>query len=230
MNSKISKYYDKKQAEDYEIRRNNPIWHAESEVFEKIKKKISPKYNYSMKVLDVGAGTGRWIPNLHDVSSKYIGTDISENMLNQAKLKLELCPREFREKVKFVNSSIEQLSLHINEKFDLIIMTRFLSHFSINEIKNIMNIIRDYSKGDIVVSVRVADKTSDIFFEILDLILSSPIGAIKRYSKSGRLSYSRLDSVYNKIISECGFRILKKNLVDEDKYNRYEYWELTLDL
>ncbi len=230
MNIKISKYYDKKQAEDYEIRRNNSIWHAEGEVFKKIKKKIAPKYNQLMRVLDVGAGTGRWIPYLHDVSSEYIGTDISENMLDQAKLKLELCPKEFKKRVQLINSSVEQLPLHVSGKFDFIIMTRFLSHFSIKEIKNIMNVIRDYSKGDIVVSVRVADKTSDIFFEILDLILNSPIGAIKRYRKSGRLSYSRLDSVYNKIISECGFRILKKNLVDEDKYNRYEYWELTLDL
>jgi len=227
VNTKISKYYDKKQAEDYEIRRNNPIWHAEGEVFNKIKKKIAPKYNQLMKVLDVGAGTGRWIPYLHDVSSEYIGTDISENMLNQAELKLELCPKEFRKSVHLINSSVEQLPLHVNGKFDFIIMTRFLSHFSINEIKNILNIIRKYSKGDLVVSVRVADKSSDIFSEIFDLIINSPIGAIKRYRKSGRLSYTRLDSDYNKVILESGFCIVKKNLVAKDRYNRYEYWELT---
>ena len=180
-----------------------------------------------MKILDVGVGTGRWIPDLHDVASKYIGTDISENMLNQANLKLELCPKEFRENAKLINSSIEQLPLHINEKFDLIIMTRFLSHFSIAEIKNIMNIIQKYSKGDLIVSFRVADKKSDIFSEIFDLLIKSPIGATKRYRKSGRLSYTRLDSDYEKAITQPGFHINKKNLVIKDKFNRYEYWELT---
>jgi ubiquinone/menaquinone biosynthesis C-methylase UbiE len=228
MNIKISKYYDKTQAEDYEVRRNNPTWHAESDVFNEIKNRIASKYNKSMKVLDVGVGTGRWIPNLHDVSSEYIGTDISENMLNQAKLKLEHCPKEFSKNVKLINSSVEQLPLNVSGQFDLIIMTRFLSHFSINEIKNIMNIIRNYSKGDLVVSFRVADKSSDIFSEIFDLLIKSPIGAIKRYRKSGRLSYARLDSDYEKAITQSGFRINKKNLVIKDKHNRYEYWELTL--
>ena len=180
-----------------------------------------------MKVLDVGAGTGRWIPYLHGVSSKYIGTGISENMLTQAKLKLELCPKEFKKNVKLINSSVEQLPLHISDKYDFIIMTRFLSHFSINEIKNILNIIRNFAQGDLVVSFRVADKSSNIFCEIFDLILNSPLGAIKRYNKSGRLSYTRLDADYNKVISESGFRIVEKHLVVKDKYNRYEYWELT---
>ena len=229
MNTKISKYYDQKQAEDYESRRNNPTWHSESNVFNEIKDRIASKYNNSLKVLDVGAGTGRWIPNLYNVSSEYIGTDISENMLDQAKLKLNLCPKKFIESAKLIKSSVEQLPLNVSGKFNLIIMTRFLSHFSITEIKNIMNIIRNYSNGDVVVSFRVADKKSSIFSEIFDLLIKSPIGAIKRYRKSGRLSYTRLDLDYHNAITNSGFRVVRKNLVVKDKYNRYEYWELTLD-
>ena len=227
LNIKISKYYNQKQAEEYEARRNNPTWHAENEVFNEIKDRIAAKYNQYMDILDVGAGTGRWIPNLYNVASKYVGTDISKNMLNQAKLKLEHCPKEFKKNVRLINSSIEQLPLHVTGQFDFIIMTRFLSHFSIDEIKNIMKIIRNYTKSDLVVSLRVADKKSSILSEIFDLIIKSPIGAIKRYRKSGRLSYTRLDSDYHNVILECGFRIIKKNLVVHDKYNRYEYWELT---
>lgn len=229
MNIKISKYYDQKQAEDYDARRDNPTWHAERNVFNQIKKRIVSKYSHSMKILDVGVGTGRWIPDLHDISSEYIGTDISENMLSQAKLKLDLCPKEFIGSAKLINSSVEQLPLNVSGQFNLIIMTRFLSHFSISEIKNIMNIIRNYSNGDLVVSFRVADKRSAIFSEILDLLIKSPIGAIKRYRKSGRLSYTRLDSDYQSVIKESGFRVIRKNLVVKDKYNRYEYWELTSD-
>ena len=229
MNTKISKYYDQKQAEDYEERRNNPTWHAESDVFNEIIDRIVSKNNNSLKVLDVGVGTGRWIPNLYNVSSEYIGTDISKNMLDQAKLKLNRCPKKFIESAKLIESSVEQLPLNVSGKFNLIIMTRFLSHFSISEIKNIMNIIRNYSNGDLVVSFRVADKRLSIFSEIFDLLIKSPIGAIKRYRKSGRLSYTRLDLDYHNAIINSGFRVVRKNLVVKDKYNRYEYWELTLD-
>ena len=88
--------------------------------------------------------------------------------------------------------------------------------------------IRDYN-GDLVVSFRVADKRLSIFSEIFDLLIKSPIGAIKRYRKSGRLSYTRLDLDYHNAIINSGFRIVRKNLVIKDKYNRYEYWELTSD-
>ena len=229
MNTKISKYYDQKQAEDYEARRNNPTWHAESNVFNEIIDRIVSKNNNSLKVLDVGVGTGRWIPNLYNVSSEYIGTDISKNMLDQAKLKLNRCPKKFIESAKLIETSVEQLPLNVSGKFNLIIMTRFLSHFSISEIKNIMNIIRNYSNGDLVVSFRVADKRLSIFSEIFDLLIKSPIGAIKRYRKSGRLTYTRLDLDYHNAIINSGFRIVRKNLVIKDKYNRYEYWELTSD-
>ena len=229
MNTKISKYYDQKQAEDYEERRNNPTWHAESDVFNEIIDRIVSKNNNSLKVLDVGVGTGRWIPNLYNVSSEYIGTDISKNMLDQAKLKLNRCPKKFIESAKLIESSVEQLPLNVSGKFNLIIMTRFLSHFSISEIKNIMNIIRNYSNGDLEVSFRVADKRLSIFSEIFDLLIKSPIGAIKRYRKSGRLTYTRLDLDYHNAIIKSGFRIVRKNLVIKDKYNRYEYWELTSD-
>ena len=133
----------------------------------------------------------------------------------------------FKKNVNLINSSIEQLPLHVTGRFDLIIMTRFLSHFSIAEIKNILKIIHKYSKSDLVVSFRVADKKLSILSEILDLIIKSPIGAIKRFRKSGRLSYTRLDTDYENVILECGFSIIRKNLVINDKYNRYEYWELT---
>jgi ubiquinone/menaquinone biosynthesis C-methylase UbiE len=227
LNIKISKYYNKKQAENYETSRNNPTWHAESKIFNEIKNRIKSKHNKYMDILDVGVGTGRWIPDLYNVASKYVGTDISKNMLDQARLKLEQCPNEFQKNVNLINSSIEQLPLHVTGRFDLIIMTRFLSHFSIAEIKNILKIIHKYSKSDLVVSFRVADKKLSILSEIVDLIIKSPIGAIKRFRKSGRLSYARLDTDYENIILECGFSIVRKNLVVNDKYNRYEYWELT---
>ena len=230
MNTKVSKYFDQKQAEEYEARREKTqAWHAEIEVFNEIKNRIAAKYNKNMDVLDVGAGTGRWMLDLNDVASKYVVTDISENMLVQAKQKLKSCSEEFKKNTQIIKSSVEQLPLHVNGKFDFIIMTRFLSYFSNTEIKKIMKIIRNYTRGDVVVSLRVADKKSSILSEAFNLIVKSPVGAIKRYQKSGKLSYARLDSEYHNVILDSGFCIKKKNVVVKEKYNRYEYWELALD-
>ena len=140
MNTKVSKYFDQKQAEEYEARRGKTqAWHAEIEVFNEIKNRIAAKYNKNMDVLDVGAGTGRWMLDLNDVASKYVVTDISENMLVQAKQKLKSCSEEFKKNTQIIKSSVEQLPLHVNGKFDFIIMTRFLSYFS--------NISHDMSGG-----------------------------------------------------------------------------------
>jgi len=227
INKKLSKYYNRKQAESYEAQRNNPIWISEIKVFNKIKIKIMKKYNQRINILDVPVGTGRWIPHIHDISSKYVGVDVSQNMLDQAASKLKNCPNNFKENVKLINSSIMKLPLHKSEAFDLIISTRFLPHFSIFEIKNIMNVLKSHAKSDLLVMVRVADKKSSIFLEILNLLIKSPFGAIKRYLKTGRLTYTKLDTVYDNIFNETGFLVVKKNLVFKDKHSRFEYWELT---
>ena len=45
MNKKLLKYYNKKQAEEYEARRNKPIWRAETDFFKKLIKR-----NYSKSI------------------------------------------------------------------------------------------------------------------------------------------------------------------------------------
>lgn len=230
MNIKISKFYNKKEAGVYESQRKDYLWDAETETFIKIKKKLYPQMMHqkkSLSILDIPIGSGRWIPHLQDVAKKYIGVDVSSYMLNQAKIKVKSCQKEFERSVQLVKSSIEELpSTSINEKFDLIISTRFLSHFSIAETKGIMIILRKYLKGKLIISVRVAENKRSIFFETFNLFIRSPLRLIKRYFKSGRLSYSKLELDYIKVFQDTGFIITNKNLVVKDKHSSYEYWEL----
>lgn len=227
-NKKITKFYDKNQAEQYEVNRKNQIWLAEIEVFNKIKENIIAKYNRKIEILDLPIGTGRWIPHIEKITSKYLGVDVSENMLDQAKLKLADCNDDFKKNTQLINSSVSKLPLHYSGSFDWVLSTRFLPHFSIYEIKNIMNIFRSYSKKDLLIMVRVTDKKINFFFEIFEFLLKSPLRAIKRYLKTGRLSYTKLDSEYENVFIEENFNVVKKNLVFKDKYSRFEYWELTI--
>ena len=226
MNIKISKYYNKRQAEEYEVRRNKPIWRAETDFFKLLIKEISVKFGGKLGFLDVPVGTGRWIPLIQNIATKYVGVDVSTFMINQAQQKLKECSNEFSKSSRFINTSIEKLPLSLNEKFEVIIMTKFLPHFSIDEIKNIMNILINYLEGELIISLRITSKRSNIFFEILELIIKSPIGAIKRYFKCGKLTYTKIENDYNLVFRETGFKIVKKNLVFTDKYSRYEYWVL----
>ena len=226
MNIKISKYYNRKKSEEYESSRNNEIWHNENDIFVQIKNKLANKFNRKIKVLDIPVGTGRWIPYIDDIASEYVGVDISQNMLDQAAMKLKNCPHVFQKNAKLVKSSVMQLPVDTKGYYDWIISTRFLPHFSTLEIKNIMKKLKYFAKADLLIMVRVTDKRSNIKFEILNLIIKSPFRAVKRYLKSGSLTYTKLDSEYNSIIEETGFKIIKKNLVLKEEYSRFEYWEI----
>ena len=228
MNKKLLKYYNKKQAEEYEARRNKPIWRAETDFFKKLIKRNYGKSIRTLSLLDVPVGTGRWIPLIEKITSKYVGVDVSENMINQAQQKLKECSEHFNKSSKLINTSIEKLPLILNEKFEVIIMTRFLSHFSIDEIKSMMSILNNYLQGELIISLRVTDNRSNIFSEILEFITKSPIGAIRRYLKCGKLTYTKTENDYNKVFHETGFTIISKDLVFTDKYSRYEYWVLKL--
>lgn len=230
LNNRISKYYNQKEARDYEFRRKKQIWFLESSCFNTIKEKIYKKCNKKLDILDIPVGTGRWIYDLQNISNKYVGSDVSKNMLEQANLKLKNCSKTFRENSKLINCSIDELPNHLIDKFDLIIMTRFLPHFSIYEVKKIMEVLKKFLKGNLILSVRVTEKKKNIFLEILNLILKSPLGAIKRYIKAGRLSYTKLDKQYYILFKNLGYKIEKRNLVIKDKYSQYEYWELTYNV
>jgi len=226
VNIKISKYYNKKKSEIYESSRNNQIWLNENDIFLQIKNKLAIKFNRKIKVLDVPVGTGRWIPYIDDFASEYVGVDISQNMLDQAAIKLKNCPQVFQKNAKLIKSSVMQLPIDTNGYYDWVISTRFLPHFSTLEVKEIMKKLKYFAKADLLIMVRVTDKQSNIKFEILNLILKSPFRAVKRYLKSGRLTYTKLDSEYNRILKEMNFKIIKKNLVLKEKYSRFEYWEI----
>lgn len=226
MNPKISEYYNKEQAENYEKNRNKPIWHAEIDYFSHFKKKISKKYSSNLDILDIPSGTGRWIPYVYDIASNYIGVDVSSNMLEQAQIKINNLPNENKNKMNLIKTSIKNLPNHVEKKFELIIMTRFLPHFSEKEIKEIMIIMRKFLKGDFLISVRIANTKFEIFNEIFNLIFRSPLVALKRYFKSGRLTYTKLDIDYHKVFEELGYHVIEKNLVYKNKYSRYEYWLL----
>ena len=42
-----------------------------------------------LNLLDVPVGTGRWIPLVQKIATKYVGVDVSDSMINQAQKKIK---------------------------------------------------------------------------------------------------------------------------------------------
>ncbi len=112
----ISTKYDENNVKTY--------WKLSDDLLWEIIKKYIPK-NKSITFLELGAGTGEWayeILNEFD-NTRCVLVDFSDNMLFQAKLKLE----KFKERVKIINSDIKNLNL--DERFDIILNIYVLPFF-----------------------------------------------------------------------------------------------------
>lgn len=143
----IERYYDEKTASEYESTRSDELWKRENSVFEAIISRItSGELNDSissinrLKVLDLPAGTGRWIPFLQNRNIDYVGVDISEEMLEHAQGKLEGLTSD-NNTYQFVQSPYQKYLPTVHDEFDLVICTRFLPHFSLKEVEKIVGLM-----------------------------------------------------------------------------------------
>jgi ubiquinone/menaquinone biosynthesis C-methylase UbiE len=148
VNKKIGKFYTPFQAQTYEIQRKNPIWEAEEVVYEKVIQRVHNEYSEkNLSILDLPVGTGRWIPFANSYCSRYVGIDISENMLSEARKKISRMGNVDGSKYSLYNSSYAAVAELNLGKFDLVVSTRFLPHFHIAEIQDILNVLTSHCNG-----------------------------------------------------------------------------------
>lgn len=223
--NRIESYYTPRQAAEYEANRKDAIWYSENDVFVKLLRRVVNELDQeSLTILDLPCGTGRWIPFLEHNITKYLGVDISENMLIEASKRVSALSTSHARRHQFINCSYQELSKKDDCRYELSICTRFLTHFDIHDVEDILSVLRAKTEGFAIVMVRAADTRWNLIIENVVFVLSNPIRAVKRWKKSGRISNSKLRSAYLSAFQKAGFSISDIECVHTFQYSKFEYW------
>lgn len=128
----ISTMYDENNKKLY--------WRLADDLLWEVIKQYIPR-NKPITFLELGAGTGEWAYKILEEfdNTRCVLVDFSNNMLFQAKLKLE----KFKNRVKIINSDIKNLK--IDENFDIILNIYVLPFF--DSADNLIEIVSSHLKS-----------------------------------------------------------------------------------
>lgn len=104
------------------INSNNFPFFLRIKWFEKIINKISPD-----NILDVGCGSGDFIPIIPTTISSYLGIDLSMSMIKSANIIIKEFPKNIQK--KFQAHQTEFMSFNPKKKYDFILSSGFLEYF-----------------------------------------------------------------------------------------------------
>ena len=136
-------------AEVYDNKRDdNLIWRQE---YELIVKQLH-RYPQGTHVFDVGIGTGRFIPFYEEKGFKVLGLDISNDMLCQAKKKVQYPQRN---NIYLAHGDVLNLkSSSVYENLDVIICTRLISLLDASDAIKLMTLFKDLNAGKVILTNR----------------------------------------------------------------------------
>jgi ubiquinone/menaquinone biosynthesis C-methylase UbiE len=157
-----------------EKRKKRKKWRKEIEAITKIANSFDP----DSTVLDIPAGTGRFLMSLKDASHTVYGIDISLDMLLQAKEKCEDSP------VDMIIGDAVTIPLK-KDSVDYAVCIRLLNWVMESTMKNILNELRRVSRKGIVIGIRTEkrmDFSEFIRFGIFG-VLPTPT-SIRKWAKN----------------------------------------------
>lgn len=182
----ISNYFNNK-ASVYDDVDDQLYWVLSDLFFKEILKKEIPKLivgKREIKLLDAGAGTGRWAMFFYQLfHGEYkIGgelIDISKKMLEEAKIKV--AKNKLESKFKCLLGNIEEMNKIKNDNYDISLSFYNVISFVENPEKALREIAKKLKNGGIHVSI-VANKYHSYYFSILTNQLDE-LNIIKNKSK-----------------------------------------------
>jgi len=141
--------YSGRIAESYDKRRDqSPKWIAEQDMLEKI---ITAMPNH-FDVLDVPVGTGRLIPLFEQAGVRYVGIDVSDDMLKLAAEKME----GGKGRGELAQGSV--ISMPCEDKvFDASFMIRLTRWLTPDERRQALMELGRVTKGSIIFTARIAN-------------------------------------------------------------------------
>ena len=122
MNEKEFKAFFKNYSQNVDNANKHGFWKLSDALITQIIKDNIPKnLNKETVILDAGGGTGRWVCNLSDIykNNKFIIYDLSEDMLEQAKL--NVAKKNISDRTQIVNGDLIDMSKIESNSVDYII-------------------------------------------------------------------------------------------------------------
>ena len=168
----IKKYFRNKAAQYDEVDRQL-YWRLSDELLKLIiKRKIAGEFRLKrhVRILDAGAGTGRWslilfdLLNRKNVKLDFDLLDITKEMLNQAEIKIK--KRNLQDTFRVREKNIEDLSDCPDEIYDIALSYYNVLSFTTNPKRAIKEVFKKLKKRGIY-TVTVANKYHSYFFNAL---------------------------------------------------------------
>jgi len=150
-------------------------------------------FNHQKSILEIGIGGGRLLKAVLDLNilfKRYVGIDTSAENINFLKDQLK------GEKFSFIRGDAE--SIHLDEKFDIVLSSLTFKHFFPSFKKCLFNVAKYMNHNAI------------IFFDLRE-------GNLKYFEPDGTYIHRYTRSEVCKILEECGFRLIRFDSVTHAK-------------
>lgn len=155
------------------------------------------KKNNKLNILDIGCGTGQLIKDINNETEvvNYLGIDVSENMIKEAK--------KLNKKLNFKVIAIEKFNP--KEKFDIVICTHAFPYFPDKE--NVIKKIHDITNKNATIIIANSSTNS-----LKDLLINFFLKATT--SKASYLSIDKMKELFKK----SKLKLNEVKIIREKKY------------
>jgi len=207
---KVISYFAKK-AGDYDLVDKQLYWSLSDQLLKKIinKKIVNNFSEKDIKIMDAGAGTGRWSLILHDlfrkrgVETHFDLIDVTPHMLKEAERKIER--KGINVQMKTHLGNIENLSVYKNNFYDIAISFYNVLSFTEKPQKAIKEIYKKLKTNGLYASI-VSNKYHSYFFNII----TNHGSDLKDISTFSRIRFNK-NMPYIHCFTPSKIRLLYKN-------------------
>jgi SAM-dependent methyltransferase len=224
------KYYGR-AATNYNNARLGRQWDEEEVAFRRLLNIAQDRLRETksdINICDIPVGTGRWINAVVESNFRvrYLGVDISEDMLSEAR-------KEIKGKEKSISADFMcadwQNFFDLNEQrqdtFDLVICTRFLGHWHRKDVEKIVSGLGRLTNRFVILQIRQFHGGWGAAFEALR-ILRRPRRLLHKLRINDTLSRAHMPKTFHKAIEHAGLRVEESVIVSVSSSSSYEYWLL----